>query len=475
MPRIRFAAVALATLPALSCADAPTAPTARVAVAVAPLTYPGVTNATYALEVRNVDDEVVFSRALDSRAHGAGDGSASYVGPCDADASPNTVTLTLTGLFAGAGGTSEIPASSYHNPGPLSRTVPCSANADTPVTFDVTLARQANQGFFDVAVAFSNIFCSAKLDCVDAGGDPLLLLHDAAGSRARTVVVGLACTGDTAAGGETTLYHDPVTVTCDTGSAIVDPSAGPGNLSEGQGITSTGTAPLFGAAVYQGSEQLGFNKRYWNVLLGLAPDAAGCTVTTAATASPEAFEGGQTPAGTTWPYIDWSVDVTATATAALVCTTHPVDGAPPHDGVVTAYTGLDAPETFAFAFGPVVVAAPTLAGVLPASAPADTQLTLTGTGFQSGDTATVGGAACATTYVDPTTLLCDLIAWPPHSTALDVVVSRGGVPVATLTGGFERTPTALALTSVGGGTWTAPAGVTSVAYEIWGGGGGGGG
>ncbi|PKN58968.1 MAG: hypothetical protein CVU56_03225 [Deltaproteobacteria bacterium HGW-Deltaproteobacteria-14] len=460
------------------CAEDAVGPAGRVAISVAPLSYPGVTNATYTLEVRNAGDDVVFTRTVDSRGYGSGDGSASYVGPCDADAgaNPNTVTLTLTGLYAGAGGAVEIPATSYHNPGPLTRSVACAPNADVAVIFDVTLARQANQGFFDVAVAFSNVFCSAKLDCVDADGDPLLLLHDADGARARTVVVGLACTGDAASGGETWLYHDAVTVTCTDGTALVDPSAGPGNLSEGQGIQSTGTAPLFGAAVYRGTEQLGFNKRYWNVLVGLAPTAAGCTVTTAATASPDAFDDGRTPAGTTWPYIDWDVDVTAAGTGALACTTHPVNGAAPHDGVATLYSGVDTPESFTFSSGPTAPsAAPTILAVTPGTAPAETQLTLSGTGFLATDTATVGGVDCAITYVDATSLRCDLVAWPAHSTPLDVVVSRGGFAAATLTAGFQRTPTALALTTVESGTWTAPPGVTAVAFELWGGGGGGGG
>ena len=475
LPSSRSLLSGLCALAFAACVESPAPPAGQVSISVAPLSYPGVTNATYTLEVRNAGNAVVFSRDIDSRGYGSGDGSASYVGPCDADATPNTVSLTLTGLYAGSEGTAEIPASSYHNPGTLARTVACTANADTPVSFDVTLARRASQGFFDVAVAFSDVFCSAKLDCVDADGDPLLLLHDADGARARTVVIGLACTGDPESGGETTLYRDPVTVTCDDGMAIVDPSAGPGNLAEGQGITSTGTSPLFGAAVYQGSEQLGFNKRYWNVLLGLAPTAAGCAVATSATASPEPFDAGQTPLGTTWPYIDWNVEVTASVTAATSCTSHPVDGEDPHDGVVTAYTGLDAPETFAFAYGPVIVPAPTLAAVIPATAPGGTQLTLSGTGFQSGDTATVGGVDCAITWSDATTLLCDLASWPPHSTPLDVIVSRGGTPQATLIGGFERTATSEALTTVGSGTWTAPLGVSTVDFEIWGGGGGGGG
>jgi len=351
----RSLASAFAALFALAaCAGEPTAPTSTLAVTVAPLSYPGVTNASYDLEVRNASGDLVFSRSIDSLGYGGGDGSASYIGPCDADTgeNPNEVSLTLTGLYAGAGGATEIPASDYMNPGTLTREATCLPNADVAVTFDLTIARRAQQGFFDIAVAFSDVYCSAKLDCVDQDDQPLMLLHDADGARARTVVLGLACTADIASGGETWLYRDPVVVTCDGGTATVDPSAGPGNLTEGAGITSTGTAPLFGAAVYRGGEQLGFNKRYWNVLLGLNPTAAGCTVTTTATASPDELTGGGTPAGTSWPYIDWDVELTAPTSAALSCTTHPIDGEDPNDGVSTLYTGLDTPETFAATFGP---------------------------------------------------------------------------------------------------------------------------
>jgi len=349
----RWTSLALPALLAACTAVPPEAPGARVALSVAPLSYPGVTNATYTLEVRNRSGQIVFVRALDSRGYGDGNGALSYVGPCDADPSenPNAVSLTLTGLYAGSDAATEIPPASYHNPGTLTRTVDCVANADTAVTFDLTLARAANQGFFDVAVAFENIFCSAKLDCVDDEGDTLLLLHAPDGSRGRTVVLGLACTGDTSLDGDTYLYRAPIAVTCAGGAATLDPSAGPGNLAEGQGITSTGTSPLFAAAVYRGEEQLGFNKRYWNVLFGLQDTAASCRVTTTATASPEPFTAGQTPTGTTWPYIEWDLALTA-ANSDRLCTTHPVDGAAPHDGVATHYTDLDTPETFAFTFGP---------------------------------------------------------------------------------------------------------------------------
>jgi hypothetical protein len=64
------------------------------------------------------------------------------------------------------------------------------------VTFNFTIMGQADQGFFDVAVNFDAIFCSAKVDCTydDAGNDPIELLHDpATGERTQTAVIGIAC------------------------------------------------------------------------------------------------------------------------------------------------------------------------------------------------------------------------------------------------------------------------------------------
>ncbi|TNF29240.1 MAG: hypothetical protein EP329_16250 [Deltaproteobacteria bacterium] len=304
-----------------------------VTVTVAPLTLPGLTDATYTLTVENASGGVVMTRTLTSTRYGAGDGSLSYVAPCDADDNDNTVTLTIDELRGP--GASLIDPASWDDPGALSRDFTCVEGADVAVTFDVTVVRAATQGFFDVAVSFDDIFCSAKLDCVDEAGDPLLLLHDASGARARTAVVGLACTGGLGTV-ETTIYRDALTVSCDGGTAVVDPSAGPGNLSFGAGISGT-DGLLFGAAVYAGEEQLGYNKRYWNVLLGIAPTAANCTLTTQATATSGIFDGGATPAGSTWPYIVWDVPLTG-AGGVTACAHHPINGEGVEAGVATAYT-----------------------------------------------------------------------------------------------------------------------------------------
>ena len=343
-----LAVVGAAVAAAAGCTvDAPGG--AQVAVSVAPLTLPGITDARFTLSVTNGLGQTVMTRTLDSVGYGAGDGSVSYVASCDAQSNPNTVTLTLLGVYTGAGGAALLDPATYRNPGPMPRTVVCAENADVALTWDITLARAATQGFFDVAVAFEDIFCSAKVDCVDAEGDPLALLFNASGARDRTVVLGLACTADLGAG-DTVLYRDDVVVDCGAaGVATVDPSAGPGNLGAGAGLTDP-TGRLFAAAVYRGAEQLGFNKVYWNVLLGLGPQTTACRLTTRATASDAPFPGGLTPAGTTWPLIEVDVPLTSAA-GALVCGRHPIDSAT-SPGVATVYTAIDGPEAMAYGFAP---------------------------------------------------------------------------------------------------------------------------
>ncbi|MCA9517516.1 MAG: hypothetical protein KC635_21395, partial [Myxococcales bacterium] len=347
----RTISVALAVSACLSAACAEGGVPAEapgVAISVAPLSLPGVTDATYTLTVANHHGDTVIARQLTASVYGDGAGSLSYVAPCDATDNDNTVTVHVDEL-RGPGGALIAPAT-WRNPGDLVRTFRCDPNADVAVAFDITIARDASQGFFDVAVEFDDVFCSAKLDCVDEGGGELALLHDGA-ERGRTAVVGLVCTGGDA-GGETTLYRTALTVACGaSGTAVVDPSAGPGNLAFGAGISGT-DGLLFGAAVYAGVQELGYATRYWNVLLGLGANAKGCTLTASATATSGALDGGATPAGSTWPAITWNVPLTDGAGGRL-CGHHPLDGAGAEAGVATGYatTSVTYPYSYPSAGG----------------------------------------------------------------------------------------------------------------------------
>jgi len=268
----------------------------------------------------------------------------SYVGPCDADAGDNVVSLSLVSLEDATG---TLPTSDYVNPtlpDPLTQTVTCDPNVDTPVTFNISVMRTATQGFFDVAVSFSDIFCSAKLDCgaTTDSADDLNLLHRAGGGRDMTAVLALACTGG--AGADTHLYLDNVEIDCGGANPTVVDVSGQGNVDLDVAPSANPDGYLFGAMVSRGSEAI-YDKAYWNVSLGLDEasfPATDCRLTTTATASDGPLDGGSTPDNTTWPIIEW--DVVLSTSGARACTQHPLNGTPA--GVAATYTPLSTPEAF---------------------------------------------------------------------------------------------------------------------------------
>jgi len=359
--RLRAAGLVLAGATLLGCAGEPQSPTGRVAIDVAPLSLAGITDATYVLTVYNAPGgaagggEVVWARTLTSQRYGDGAGSLSYVGPCDAATGANSVTLELTELRDASG---VVPTTTYMNPTPVTRSATCVANGDVSVTFDITMARQAQQGFFDVAVQFQDIFCSAKLDCEDDDGSDLELLHDSSGARDMTVVLGFACTGSTT--GTTYLYMDDLVITCSgLASDVRVAPTGLGTVTLEAADNPNGY--LFAGAVYRGVE--GFaGKAYWNVSLGLDAsrfESSGvCVLKTRATASAEAFpqeaDGFPLPAGSVYPVIDWEVPLSddVGVDGRRVCTQHEVNGA---DGMVaTNYLGyLPLQNGFTWSDGPV--------------------------------------------------------------------------------------------------------------------------
>ena len=305
-------------------------PTSRtnVAVSVAPLELSGVTNARYTITV-TAGGNTVWTAAVDADRYGDGRGGIAYVGPCDASAEvqPNTITLVLEALEDDGG---DIPAGTWQNPTPVAQTFDCVENQDTRVPFDLVIMRDAKQGFFDVAVDFEDVFCSAKFDCQDN------LLHNA-GEHDLTGVLAFACTAGP--GQSTTLHLTDVTLSCDgQPDVVVDPSIGPGQRP------ASGT--LFAVGTYWGTEQLpGLDKCYWNTALGLdlEPASAGpvnphnCKVHALGTASDGPLEAAATPALTRYPIIEWAVPVTD-ANGTLTCGTHPLNG--PDGTVKTRYSDL---------------------------------------------------------------------------------------------------------------------------------------
>ncbi|PKN56759.1 MAG: hypothetical protein CVU56_14600 [Deltaproteobacteria bacterium HGW-Deltaproteobacteria-14] len=348
------------------CADGtPRSPEPRtgsqIAIEVAPLHLEGVTDAVYAIRVTNAPDgggEVVWERtSLTSSQFGDGAGALSYVGPCDADAGVNSVTLTLLTLYEGDG--SVVSEDAYDNPGALTRDVECLEDGDVSVVFDLTIVRDARQGFFDVAVDFDNIFCSAKLDCErDDGSNIDLLINPAANGRDMTAVLGLACVGDPTAL-DTYLYMNDIRIVCDGpdyAPVIIDPT-GKGNIDTNGPGSSNADGYLFGAAVFRGAEQLA-GQAYWNIALGLNElefqDAGDCVLSARATASAEEWaqttSGFPLPEGTVYPVIEWNVPLTNSG--GRVCTRHAVNA--PGSGVETVYDGY-LPLVNAMTWSPGVV------------------------------------------------------------------------------------------------------------------------
>ena len=361
-------------LPLMACAGG-SPPGQRVALGVAPLSLPGVDYACYDVAIDGPSGRVItLGDPTRTRAEGDDDalcswqygngkgGDIAYVATCDADdgdgdgLADNTVTLWLDGLYADPDGdhdaTEDADVGGWHDPceGGCALTTECRENEDAAVAFNLTVVRDAKQGFFDIGVDFDDIFCSAKLDCRDG------LLHDpTSGERGMTAVIAFACTAGPIRGDDdpgTTLYMNDVRVEC-TGA-----QPGPGDRTTGEAATRTyyvrpnlgagqhGPVPsdapvFFQTAIYTGHEQLpGVDKCYWNNAIGLDPSALGpsCTLHLRATAANGTLADNETPADATrYPVIVWDVPLTD-GSGALVCddAAHPLDGG---NGVKTDYAG----------------------------------------------------------------------------------------------------------------------------------------
>jgi hypothetical protein len=137
---------------------------------------------------------------------------------------------------------------------------------------------------FALAVHFEDVFCSARLDTISDSG-PLMRLY-VGGTRVRTAVLGVACTGgvdDNA----TAVYAQPIEVDCTTGAAAGTARLDPGKTPEGM---QTATGPVTGWSIQRGAEALNCGassckKVFWNVALALDDNAKTCTVMTKFAAS----------------------------------------------------------------------------------------------------------------------------------------------------------------------------------------------
>lgn len=439
-----------------------------LAIAVAGLTLPSVDDVCVDLRVMNASG-VVWERGDTTRtklgADQVGSGPAgapdagtvcssrygdaaanglTYVGPCDASSDTgeragvqNDVTLWVDGLYAGGADVGD-----WRDPCPAGCTleVDCAPNRDTLVRFDLAVMRDARQGFFDVAVSFSDIFCSAKLDTCYADGDdadllddPIELLHGAGEDRDWTAVFGFACTAGPDASG-TELMMGPLAVVCGEETFEIDPV---GEVGVGEVVVGDTTLHY---GLYRGVEALSCGggscqKVYWNVALSLddlATTGATCTVDWLVTARDPGdvgrgfADGLPTSLGLAYPYV--SVDATLTVAGVPSCQRHRLNAV--GSAVETTYAGtavgLSAPVAMCASFDGVSAAsiagegcpdgpAPVVSGLSEVSAGSGDVLTFSGSGFGSAEgSVTFSGGAEA-----------EVQSWT--STAITVVVPDGGI------------------------------------------------
>lgn len=345
-----FLAITTAGLTGACSADKLDVPGQRFEIAVAPLQLNGITNAVYNLTVLNADappNNVVWNQdGLSSTQYGDGRGALTYIGTCDATRNPHTVELELVSL-TDTTRTLTSPEE-YANPAPVGTpirltNIMCKENADVSVVFNLTLLRAAKQGFFDIAVNFSDVFCSAKLDCKDE------LLFDG-DVRSPTVVFGFACTAGK--GDNTYMYLSDLTLTCtdaDGQNPVVTtlPTAGLDDGQQGPKGTAVYEWAQYSVKEFLAQEQ--FDKCAWNFAVGLDTEAlAGkkCSLTAVGTAADRALPGGIMPRDGAYPVITWTVDV-LTAQGDL-CSNNGLNAA--GSGVKTDYV---LPSTPANAYAPL--------------------------------------------------------------------------------------------------------------------------
>lgn len=348
-------ATAALVLGASACGRSPSAGDGQsergVRVAVSALTFEEVGDVVDTLTVKNGLGQTVWTRSdISSTRFGNGRGAISYVGPCDAQENPNSVELLITEVVDATGTVLSHPADYFNptigvggEPAPLVVSgLTCIENGDVPVSFNITLMRAANQGFFDVAVNFDDIFCSAKLDCLPA------FLHNGE-ARAETVNLAFACTSGQGSEGEaepTHLYMSPIYLRC------VDDTTEPPTVTEERIDVFPGTEGnqgarppvLFQWAQYFGKEGFSdYDKCYWNFALGLQMAQIGtqtCSLRAYATAASTPFAGTTAPPGSIYPFVAWEADV---VTAGTLCEPQPLNG--PGSGVSTRYERPDMPYT----------------------------------------------------------------------------------------------------------------------------------
>ncbi len=310
MKHHRLRLLALCLVPWVgACAEDDLSPTgSAVEINVAPLSLPGTLGVSYAVAVFNANPSdytqifdvnggvqaansgiLVWQQPnLSSNQFGNGPGGdISYVGPCDASVDDNWVALALNRVDVGdTKGSYDVTSGAFKdgddnllddqnsaftaspgsndldpdfvNPAPYNKAlvlkIECDENEDTRVTFNLTVMRDADQGFFDIAVNFEDIFCSMKIDtCTDEGPITLLFGDEADEGRVETAVIASACSAGTD-DADTEMWMAPLQVSCAGGVTFdLDPTGGQtGSTAGEQGNQTCATAAGAAATAWGG-------------------------------------------------------------------------------------------------------------------------------------------------------------------------------------------------------------------------------
>jgi len=380
-------------LSGLGCSQEPGsgAEGAHVSVSVAPLDGSGIGVACFDLQVYTAsgllwkkgdsttsyldyDEDTVCSDQFGT----AGGGSIRWVGSCDAQASAdtdlitpgvqNTVTLWFDGIYDQA----KTATTQVYDPcgaGGCSIDFTCVANGDSPAEFNFSVIRDAEQGFFDIAVRFDSIYCSSKYD--DCYGNERISLFSGEDGAHNTGVFALACTAPSP--DDVDLYYGDVVVACSGVNFPIDPTvtgtATATSVPPGHALTYT----VFRAPSTTSCNDETCNGLYWNIAFDLkdlsAPELGSCSLAFSATGTKGngTFVNGAPSAGSTYPY----VDVSATLNGPT-CQQNPLNG--DESAVVTAYHGAfglpSVPMCYRYDGTLATPTGNTACGTLPQPAPA---------------------------------------------------------------------------------------------------------
>ncbi len=332
-----------------------------VTIAVAPLDGSGIGVACFDLKVETAlgtfwekgdPENSFFDDDLDticSDDHGnGGGGSVRWVGACDGqdaadtngtltDGVQNTVTIWFDGVYNDD--KTEVSANVYDPCGTAGCSIEfdCDPNADTRADFNFTVIQDAEVGFFDIAVRFDNIYCSAKYDDCYTDDQPVQLFSGADGTPHQTGVFALACTGPL--GTDVNLHYGNLAVVCQGVTYPIDPTVSRVTDAEAEPSGSPLTYNAYRDTTSFACDGGTCNGLYWNLAFDLTdlPDLGSCTLEFSATATngEGVFVNGlPANAGSSYPYID--VDVTMSGDEQS-CQQNPLNGE--ESGVLTGYHG----------------------------------------------------------------------------------------------------------------------------------------